>query len=399
MFECTNGIIFMGTPHMGSWMAEWAGLPATALGVIKSTNKSLLRVLETDDQLLESVQVRFVAMILELRENNRRLEVTCFFEELPLPVVGKVVSKESATFAGYNPISIHANHSDMVRVASVEETGIKRVLGELSRWELELRTPVPNNPSPAVETRHRPPRKPIFAVPVEADPHFTSRDPISSAIRDQLQQYRRAVLCGMGGTGKSQMAIAYAYQYHQKNPDSHVYMRPREVQACRLMARRLKLPGYEDPKTDACELVAAWLDDEENGPWLLIVDNVDDTDLAVEIMPSDEPGVGDNPSMKPLMDYLPRTLDPSRRLLITTRNKDVADGLGQSASPISVGPFSLPEARSLLRRKIIEERAWSKGETVDELLVSLACIPLAITQAAAFIHRNVMTIADYLRVF
>jgi hypothetical protein len=81
-----------------------------------------------------------MAMIRDLRENDRRLEVTCFFEELPLPVVGKVVSKESATFAGYNPISIHANHRDMIKFASVEETGFKRVLGELSRWDMELRS-------------------------------------------------------------------------------------------------------------------------------------------------------------------------------------------------------------------------------------------------------------------
>ncbi|EXJ82185.1 hypothetical protein A1O3_05998, partial [Capronia epimyces CBS 606.96] len=73
-------------------------------------------------------------MIRDLQKGNRQLEVTCFFKELPLPVVGKVVSKESATFAGYNPISIHANYSDMVRFASPDETGFKRVLGELTRW-------------------------------------------------------------------------------------------------------------------------------------------------------------------------------------------------------------------------------------------------------------------------
>src|SRR4051812_23148703 len=82
---------------------------------------------------------------------TKQLEVTCFFEELPLPVVGKVVSKESATFAGYNPISIHANHGDMVRFATAEETGFKRVLGELTRWETELRSSTPNEHLPLNE--------------------------------------------------------------------------------------------------------------------------------------------------------------------------------------------------------------------------------------------------------
>jgi protein SERAC1 len=139
IFDGVRGIIFMSTPHGGAWMADWAKIPASALGLVKSTNKLLLKILETNDQFLESIQLRFWAMIRELREGGRPLEVTCFFEELPLPVVGKVVSKESATLEGYNLISIHANHSDMVRFCSVEDNGLKRLLGELARWEGQIR--------------------------------------------------------------------------------------------------------------------------------------------------------------------------------------------------------------------------------------------------------------------
>jgi pimeloyl-ACP methyl ester carboxylesterase len=135
----TKGIMFLGTPHSGSWMADWAKIPASALGFMKSTNKSLLKILETDDQLLESIQVDFLSMLRSLSSNGVLLQVTCFFEELPLPGIGKIVSKESATFAGYTPISIHANHSDMVKFASAEETGFKRVVAELVRWESEIR--------------------------------------------------------------------------------------------------------------------------------------------------------------------------------------------------------------------------------------------------------------------
>lgn len=138
IFSHTKGIIFMGTPHKGSWMAEWAKIPASALGLAKSTNKSLLKILETNDQFLQSIQVRFLAMIRQQQMAGRILDVTCFFEELPLPVVGTVVSKDSATFEGYNLISIHANHRDMVKFGSVEETGFKRLLGELIRWESQV---------------------------------------------------------------------------------------------------------------------------------------------------------------------------------------------------------------------------------------------------------------------
>jgi hypothetical protein len=36
-------------------MADWAKLPAAALGLVKSTNKSLLEILEMDDQFLDSI--------------------------------------------------------------------------------------------------------------------------------------------------------------------------------------------------------------------------------------------------------------------------------------------------------------------------------------------------------
>lgn len=138
IFHSLKGVIFMGTPHKGSWMADWAKIPASALGFVKSTNTMLLDVLQRDSQLLESIQVDFLAMVRQLREEGRGLEVTCFFEELPVLGFGTIVSKESASFEGYVPRSIHANHRDMVKFVSGEDNGFKRLLGELTRWTSEI---------------------------------------------------------------------------------------------------------------------------------------------------------------------------------------------------------------------------------------------------------------------
>lgn len=151
IFDCTKGIVFLGTPHRGSWMADWARIPAAALGIVKSTNKSLLKILETDDAYLQSVQDRFWSMVREQQKAGRDLEVTCFFEELPLSGVGKVVSKDSATLESYNAISIHANHSNMVKFSSVDDNGFKRLLGELIRWESQIRNSAARQPRPPIE--------------------------------------------------------------------------------------------------------------------------------------------------------------------------------------------------------------------------------------------------------
>ena len=137
IFDSLKGVIFLGTPHKGAWMASWAKIPASGLGLVKSTNKKLLEVLETSNQYLQSIQADFLGLVRQQREAGRPIGITCFFEELPLQVVGKIVSKESAVFEGYNLMSIYANHRNMVRFSSEEDNGFKRLVGELRRWVRE----------------------------------------------------------------------------------------------------------------------------------------------------------------------------------------------------------------------------------------------------------------------
>jgi len=91
--------VFLGTPHRGSWIADWAKIPASALaGTQGVPNAKLLKVLRTDDQFLEDIQKSFWEMVRYMREDEKRkLEVASFFEEIPLPVIGKpIVPPQSA---------------------------------------------------------------------------------------------------------------------------------------------------------------------------------------------------------------------------------------------------------------------------------------------------------------
>lgn len=119
-------------------MADWVKIPASTLGAVKPTDKSLLKVLEADDKYLQSVQDRFRSMIREQQKAGRDIEITCFFEELHLSAVGEVVPRASATLESYNAISFHANHGDMVKFGSADDNGFQRLLGELVRWESEV---------------------------------------------------------------------------------------------------------------------------------------------------------------------------------------------------------------------------------------------------------------------
>jgi protein SERAC1 len=135
IFNSIKGFIFMGTPHEGSDWANWAKIPASALSMIKSTNQSLLDILLPDNQFLEDIHVEFCSMIREEGVGGRHVEVVCFYEELPLSqMIGKVVSKQSATISSHPFFSIHADHKYMVKFRSNEDSGFKRVLTELDKW-------------------------------------------------------------------------------------------------------------------------------------------------------------------------------------------------------------------------------------------------------------------------
>ncbi|KAJ5726208.1 uncharacterized protein N7483_007565 [Penicillium malachiteum] len=185
VFQSTKGIIFMGTPHKGAWAADWAKIPISALGLFKSTNVMLLDVLRRDSQLLESIQGDFLAMVRGLRESHRGIEITCFFEELPLPVFGLVVSKDSATLEGYTPLTIHANHSDMVRFASKEDNGFKRLLAELKRWISQLEA-----------------NRDGQQLPIRGQPAVVGRYLIESDGQSHLKELPTSNSCGESGSNE-----------------------------------------------------------------------------------------------------------------------------------------------------------------------------------------------------
>jgi protein SERAC1 len=91
VLHCTRGIVFLGTPHQGSGLAHWAEYIAKAIGVLKQTNSEILAVLKSDSEVLERVQGCFHTMIRSRSQDGLpSIEITCFFEELPLPGIGTV---------------------------------------------------------------------------------------------------------------------------------------------------------------------------------------------------------------------------------------------------------------------------------------------------------------------
>ena len=81
----------MGTPHHGSGLAQWAELVAKSLGLLKQTNPDIVAVLKRDSEVLARIQEDFHAMIRSRTQDRLHpVEITCFFEQLPLVGIGTV---------------------------------------------------------------------------------------------------------------------------------------------------------------------------------------------------------------------------------------------------------------------------------------------------------------------
>lgn len=152
---------------------------------------------------------------------------------------------------------------------------------------------------------------------------------------------------------------------------------------------KLDLPGWDDPKVSILQLVSGWLSNDKREPWLLVFDNADDKELFQ--LPS-----GDERT-RPLHSYLPRARNGST--LITTRDKRIARDLSSEDDLIEVLPMTESEAKELLSKRLRRKTRGLNDLKSDKLCKVLEYLPLAITQAAAFISKNDSTVDRYLKLF
>ena len=116
----------------------------------------------------------------------------------------------------------------------------------------------------------------------------------------------------------------------------------------------------------------------------MIIDNVDDRGFFDGIMSAG----------KTLREYVPQSRNGT--IIYTTRNRDIGIDLSFERDPIFVPSMELEEARNLLGKRI---RAESTEEEQLELLEALVYLPLAISQAVAFMAKRNRNVREYLNLY
>jgi hypothetical protein len=159
---------------------------------------------------------------------------------------------------------------------------------------------------------------------------FVGRDEELDRIHQELQYNgprRTAVVHGLGGMGKTQLALTYA-QRHRDEYSAVFWVNSKDVDALKqgyaAAARRIyrEHPSLVHLKTvaeggsldDAVEAVKRWLSDPQNNRWLVIYDNYDTPKLPGH----NKPGTFD------IRPFLPEAHHGA--VLITTRSSQLRLG-------------------------------------------------------------------------
>ncbi|MGD2113789.1 MAG: toll/interleukin-1 receptor domain-containing protein [Acidobacteriota bacterium] len=269
------------------------------------------------------------------------------------------------------------------------------------------------------ETLGLPARRPPFPgalpprwnVPHRRNPHFAGREELLAKLEEALgpegapdgaatrtQMARTQAIRGLGGVGKTQLALEYVYR-HAAEYDTVWWVRAEDSETLTrdlaALAAELGLadPARPDPQAEVAA-VRRWL--ETHGGWLLVFDNAEDP--------------------AGLEPYLPR--GRTGPVLITSRRSDW-DGV---AAPFPVDVLPLEEAAAFLLERTAPDSAPNSesnsrpeskqgSRTVERpegddlaaarsLAEALGCLPLALEQAGAFIREDgALTLAGYEELF
>lgn len=226
-------------------------------------------------------------------------------------------------------------------------------------------------------------------IPYPRNRFFTGREEILTRLHDMLgqekavKQAQSLALSGLGGMGKTQIALEYAYQYAQEY--AAIFWIASEtsesiLSSCTAIAHILNLTELHDSdQQKLIDAVSRWLTTHRD--WLLIMDNVEEIALMKNFLPAARNG----------------------SLVLTTRMQ----ALGGLAPVLGLERMTTEEGISLLLRWTHQSTSLEHLDRVSEqekeqarnIVEMLDGLPLALDQAGAYIDETQCSLEEYLQLY
>ena len=207
------------------------------------------------------------------------------------------------------------------------------------------------------------------------------------ALKNNDHYFRMAAICGLGGCGKTTLAAQFAWKHKseyeggifwismedEKKFDSCVYY----------LALRLGLITMANSSDYTLQQILSFISSQKKR-WLMVLDNVD------------QPRLSDN-MLIVLFGRWKR--ESNGHMIITTRRerKEICQRMDlEPHCCVEVFSFSTPEAKMFLLTRAGGDNAAGQENKLNELVVELGCLPLALEQAGAHIRSLQCSLSKYL---
>ena len=403
IFTSTYAILFMGTPHEG---IRKEALLLAYEGKGKGPSQFLINLMK-GSEMLQEITDQFAPLMSRFRVFNFWEELETAFRKTWTCVVDE--SSAAPVWDDVERCGIAATHPGMVKFKSSTENGYRVVAGALlryirdaprtidTRWENDLRY---------LTTEHQREAEILLESPMQYPSHgggswpgcnqwclglrrpsfhFTGRSMQSRYMKEELgpvhtrgarDQHKIFVICGLGGSGKTQFCLKYV----EENMAKYCGVLWVDASSNENAESGFASLGQEMGKGASFAAGIHWLS-RYNKPWLLILDNADEPDMDIS-------------------KYMPT--GGNGHILITTRNHGVV--MYATAGSLRFRGMDPEEAVNLLLRTASADMNPKSANPQDRrfaegIASELGYLALALAQAGAAIRGKIYTLERYLHYY
>ncbi|KAL6902625.1 P-loop containing nucleoside triphosphate hydrolase protein [Trichoderma evansii] len=235
--------------------------------------------------------------------------------------------------------------------------------------------------------------RPTHVIPYPRNEDVICRQDLVKRLDQLLPQgskFHSAALWGLGGSGKTQIALDYAYRRSEDNKSSvfwvHADSKATFIHDYKTIANKIGID--QAAAADENDLLRSVRKGIEARPsWVLILDNADNLELFGVGLSTDE-------TANSIYNSIPN--GPTGTVLWTSRDAHIAGTLVGAQRGAEVTSMEKSEAIELLEVMRSKKADFEELDDVETLLGELEWFPLAISQAGAYMRRMQTTASGYL---
>ncbi|OTA56531.1 hypothetical protein K449DRAFT_399542 [Hypoxylon sp. EC38] len=210
----------------------------------------------------------------------------------------------------------------------------------------------------------------IYQVSRHEVQHFVHRPKVLNKIRrlfdgQHTQSPRIVILQGMGGQGKTQLALRYCANARRQK---HFYC----ILWVDASSKASTMRGLEEISAELNGTNQALLDSDSRVAFVRLLDNYDD------------------PSAFDLREYIPKS--PLGNVLVTSRSPDTR----RMGSMLRISGMTEEEATNLLFKQLDISKDSTHRAAVIDIASRLGYLPLAIDQAGAYMKAEGVSLTDFI---